>query len=83
MIRCYKEGNIMKRSFWRATARAALAVSVIILYLLLWLVEIDPVAWTPPQAPPASGVCGVNDRLTEIEKLAEGYFGPEAVAIDN
>lgn len=66
---------------WIAIA-VALFIAAFILYLLLWPVNIDPAAWTPPQAPPASGVYAVNDRLTKIEKLLEGYFAPESVAID-
>ena len=73
----------MKRVFRRITAIATLGVSIIVFYCLLWPVKIDPVAWFPPQAPPASGVYAVNARLTKIEKLAKGYIGPESVAIDH
>ncbi len=72
----------MKRIIrWLAIA-VALIIAAFILYLLLWPVKIDPVAWTPPQAPPASGVYALNDHLTKMEKLLEGYFAPESVAID-
>ncbi len=72
----------MKRIIrWIAIA-VVLIIAAFILYLLLWPVNIDPAAWTPPQAPPASGVYAVNDRLTEMEKLLEGYFSPESVAMD-
>jgi sugar lactone lactonase YvrE len=71
----------MKRIFWRVAQGIALVIAGFILYLLLWPVEIDPVAWTPPKAPVASGVFAVNDRLGQVEKLAEGYIGPESVAI--
>jgi sugar lactone lactonase YvrE len=51
-------------------------------YLLAWPVEINPGAWTPPRAPSPTGVFAPNDRLTRLEKLANGYIGPESVAID-
>ena len=66
---------------WIAVAIAVI-IGAFILYLLLWPVKIDPTAWTPQQAPPASGVYAVNDHLTKMEKLVEGYFAPESVAID-
>jgi len=53
-----------------------------IVYLLTWPVEINPAAWTPPRAPSPTGIFAPNDRLTHLEKLAEGYIGPESVAID-
>jgi len=72
----------MKRIIrWIAIALALIIVAFI-LYLLSWPVKIDPAAWTPPQAPPASGVYALNDHLTKMEKLLEGYFAPESVAID-
>lgn len=60
----------------------AFVIVVFILYLLLWPVNIDPAAWTPPMAPELSGVYAENDHLSRVEKLAEDYFGPEAIAID-
>ena len=72
----------MKRIIrWIAIA-IALIIAAFILYLLLWPVNIDPAAWTPPKAPPASGVYAVNDRLTKVEKFIEGYYAPESVAIN-
>ncbi len=52
------------------------------LYLLLWPVSIDPVAWTPPEPPPLSGQYEPNTKLAAIEKLPVGYHNPEGVAID-
>lgn len=72
----------MKRIIKRLGIAVVFIIAAFILYLLLWPVKIDPAAWTPPQAPPASGVYAVNDRLTKMEKLIEGYFSPESVAID-
>ena len=64
-------------------AAIASVIVVLILYLVIWPVKIDPVAWTPPQAPPASGVYAVNHRLSGVEKLAQGHVGPESVAINS
>jgi sugar lactone lactonase YvrE len=54
----------------------------ITLYLLFWPVKINPAAWNPPKVPPATGVYAKNNMLAEIEILAEGHHGPEAVAFD-
>jgi sugar lactone lactonase YvrE len=56
--------------------------AALIFYLLTWPVEINPAAWTPPQAPSPTGVFAPNDRLTHLERLARGHIGPESVAID-
>lgn len=52
------------------------------LYLLLWPVPIEPVAWTPPEAPELSGSFAKNNYLAEAElfPLAASY-GPEDTAI--
>jgi YD repeat-containing protein len=52
-------------------------------YLLTWPVEIDPVAWTPPPAPPLEGVYAPNTYLDEVERILDGQFtGPEDIAMD-
>jgi sugar lactone lactonase YvrE len=70
----------------RIIAPALVVVGVIavafIFYLLVWPVEIDPAAWTPPQARSLTGVFAPNDRLTHLERLAQGHTGPESIAID-
>lgn len=58
-------------------------LGVLVLYLSLWPVPIDPVAWTPPAAPKLEGVYAVNTRLSGVEKLPQGGgHKPEGVAID-
>jgi sugar lactone lactonase YvrE len=42
----------------------------------------EPVAWTPPAAPPLTGDLAVNDALARAEKIAAGGEGPEDVAFD-
>lgn len=52
-------------------------------YLLLWPVPIDPVAWTPPEAPSMTGLYEPNRFLSSVERLGEGTgVGPEDAAID-
>lgn len=56
---------------------------VLVLYLLLWPMPIEPGAWTPPEAPKLEGVYAVNNRLSGVVRLppAPGHK-PEGVAID-
>lgn len=64
---------------------------IVILYLLLWPVPIDPVAWTPPTAPSLTGQFQANNLLAKTERLSLGNdgaptgkgFGPEDVALDS
>jgi len=52
-------------------------------YLLLWPTGMDPVAWTPPPAPPLEGVYAYNEKLKGIQQLALGVGrGPEAINVD-
>src|SRR4030042_4741642 len=72
----------MKRILWHTVKGLGLVIFILILYLMLWPVEISPGTWTPPQVPSASGIYAENNLLSNIETLAEGYRGPESVAID-
>ena len=69
----------MKQILKRVALGIALVFTIIVLYLLLWPVNIDPAAWTPADAPALTGVYAENDHLSRVEKLAEGYYGPEAI----
>lgn len=55
---------------------------LVVAYLLLWPVPFDPVAWTPPAAPPLAGPFERNTRLAAVEQLAIGGDGPEDIAVD-
>lgn len=55
---------------------------IILLYLLLWPVPIDPAQWNPPKAPNLSGVYEQNTHLALLERLSVGGFGPEDIAFD-
>ena len=55
-----------------------------ILYLLFWPVSIDPVAWSPMEAPALSGVFEPNSYLASVKKLGRNMgVGPEDVDVDN
>lgn len=73
----------MKRIFRLIAVSIIFVVAAFILYLLLWPVEINPAAWTPLRFPSASGVYEENNLLTKIDRLAEGFQGPESIAIGN
>lgn len=54
-----------------------------IFYLLFWPVSIDPVAWTPPQAPKLEGPYALNNKLAAATRFGAGIgIGPEDLAID-
>lgn len=58
-------------------------VAALALYLLAWPTGMDPVAWTPPPAPPLEGPYAYNEKLKGIQKLAADVGkGPEAVNVD-
>jgi sugar lactone lactonase YvrE len=58
-------------------------VVVAALYLTLWPVPINPVAWDPPPAPEPIGPYAVNHDLIAHRRLVEGFGkGPEDVAFD-
>jgi len=71
---------VTRHKRWLATG-SVLALGIA--YLTLWPVDIDPVAWDPPPAPPFEGPLAQNDDLEQIELLGVGQVhGPEDVAID-
>jgi sugar lactone lactonase YvrE len=57
-------------------------VALAVLYLLLWPVKVDPVAWEPPAAPPLEGAFAPNERLAGVVRLPAGGHAPEGVAVD-
>jgi hypothetical protein len=55
-----------------------------ILYLSLWPVDIDPVAWKAPIDKGYTGKFQKNNNLPKIEKLyLLGFTGPEDIALDS
>lgn len=70
----------MKRTIFRLL----IAIVVLLLgYLLLWPVPINPAAWTPPTAPELTGVYAQNSELSRIERLNVDGNLPEDVAFDS
>jgi len=69
----------------RTSVRGLATIAVLLLaYLLLWPVPIDPAAWTPPAAPEMTGVFEPNELLASVERLGAGAgTGPEDVAVDD
>ena len=69
----------------RLTARAlAVSVLLLVLYLALWPVPVDPVAWDAPADSGLVGPFAPNRKLEAMELLPlGGDHGPEAVAADS
>lgn len=71
----------MKRSL---LAAVVLPLAAALAYVLAWPTGMEPVAWTPPQAPKLDGPYAPNDRLRGIQRIAEGQgAGPEAIYVDD
>ena len=50
---------------------------------LIWPSPINPIAWTPGEVFPATGVLAQNDELRKVELIGEGrLFNPEDVIFD-
>ncbi len=61
-----------------------LLVAALAVYLTFTPSPIDPLAWTPPKAPPMTGVMEPNDTLMKAELIAQGQIvGPEDTAVDS
>lgn len=57
--------------------------AALVLYLLLWPVPIDPVAWDPPVDAGLTGPFAPNDRIAGTLGMAlGGHEGPEDASID-
>jgi sugar lactone lactonase YvrE len=68
----------------RTILRLLIAIVALLLgYLLLWPVPINPAAWTPPPAPELTGIYAQNSELSRIERLSVDGNLPEDVAFDS
>src|SRR6266550_3142513 len=68
----------------RTLLRSLIAIIVLLVgYLSLWPVPINPAAWTPPTAPELTGVYAQNSELSKIERLRIDGNNPEDVAFDS
>jgi sugar lactone lactonase YvrE len=60
-----------------------LLLVMLVLFLVLKETPVDPVSYTPPEAPDLVGVLASNELLMDAEIIAAGKInGPEDVAID-
>ncbi|NUM56261.1 MAG: SMP-30/gluconolactonase/LRE family protein [Candidatus Hydrogenedentes bacterium] len=71
----------------RARGTASVVLGLVIVAVLAWLIfgpsEIDPIAWTPPEAPSLTGQFAQNNVLDSIELRFRGQLlGPEDIARD-
>jgi sugar lactone lactonase YvrE len=68
----------------RLSTLALVAIACVLLYLAFWPAPIDPVAYTPPAAPPLTGPVAPNTKLQSAAILFAGQVnGPEDVEIDS
>jgi len=60
----------------------AVLLGILAAYLSFWPVQIDPIAWTPPEDVGKTGPFAANDALTSLDRIAEGKgIGPEDTVI--
>src|SRR5881398_507740 len=77
--RTLRQLPFMKRTIFRSLISI---IALLIGYLLLWPVPINPAAWTPPAAPELTGAYAQNNELAKIERLHIDSFAPEDIAFD-
>ncbi len=69
-------GQIFRGSLW--------LIGLVLTYLLIWPVPIDPVKWDAPVSKGYTGAYIANSDLANLESLSIGEsFGPEDVAVWN
>ncbi len=60
----------------------AVLLGILAAYLSFWPVQIDPVAWTPPEDAGKTGPFAANEALTALTRIAEGKgAGPEDTTV--
>ena len=54
---------------------------LVLAYMALWPVPVDPIAWDAPTPPPAEGALAPNTALAQVHRLElpAGEYGPEDV----
>lgn len=78
-----RPGNAKRMRMKKMLTLLALITGLLVAYLLLWPVGIDPSVWSPPKAPPMTGIYESNTQLRDIQRLElPDGAGPEDVAID-
>lgn len=67
----------------RMLLAGGLVLVAFLAYLLAWPTGMEPVAWTPPAAPPLEGAYAYNEKLKGIQRIGEGVGrGPEAITVN-
>ncbi|MCA9622575.1 MAG: SMP-30/gluconolactonase/LRE family protein [Myxococcales bacterium] len=73
----------MTRTTRRILVTAGCLFGLLLAYLLLWPVSIDPLAFEPAPPPAREGAYAANQALASAERLGENAVsGPEDVAVD-
>lgn len=58
-------------------------ILVLVMYLCLWPVQVDPVSWKAPKSSGYTGVFAQNNNLANLELvLLNGEYGPEDLAMN-
>ncbi len=71
----------MKKILARVSGTVAVLAALLVAYLLLWPVPIQPVVWSAPAAPGYVGPHAVNTRLAHLQMIdLQGEVGPEHIA---
>lgn len=71
---------MLKRILWSLI----IIIVVIVIYLVVWPVPIEPVAWEAPPNPGYTDAFAVNETLKGVETLPiAGNHGPEDIALDS
>lgn len=59
------------------------SLAILVLYLLFWPVQVDPVSWQPPQDLGYSNKFPPNQQLSQLHRIdLKGDIGPEDYAMD-
>lgn len=66
----------------RAARLLGAALLATLVYLCVWPVAVEPIAWRPAPAPARSGPFASNRKLAGFALLAPELRGPESIAVD-
>jgi sugar lactone lactonase YvrE len=66
----------------KITGAVIIILFLLVAYLTLWPVPLDPVQWIPPQSSGYTGPYSVNTKLSDLKFISlKGEEGPEHIAI--
>jgi len=82
----HRDHRITELALVSMATTSALTLAVFLvglgLYLLLWPVPFQPVAFRPAEPPPLTNQYAVNHRLTGVQRVGPVGAGPEDIALD-